>query len=175
MSHALLRGTATKYNMGGAIVICGPLDAGRFRQGLECALGAHDVQRVLLHPDAETAMQEFLPEDECSYPFEMLDFANRPEPLQSAADWYSQTSASPYAWTSFRFTAKYCSGHSLIAATVAETYNELLRCRRLPRLRAAFVTPASFGTTARMPYPGRSNGERSSPAPAKLASFVQNG
>ncbi len=35
-----------------------------------------------------------------------------------------------YAWTSFRFTAKYCSGHSLIAATVAETYNELLRCRR---------------------------------------------
>ena len=37
-----------------------------------------------------------------------------------------------YAWTSFRFTAKYCSGHSLIAATVAETYNELLRCRRLP-------------------------------------------
>ena len=130
MSHALLRGTATKYNMGGAIVICGPLDAGRFRQGLECALGAHDVQRVRLHRDAETAMQEFLPEDECSYPFEMLDFANRPEPLQSAADWYSQTSASPYAWTSFRFTAKYCSGHSLIAATVAETYNELLRCRR---------------------------------------------
>lgn len=80
-----------------------------------------------------------------------------------------------YAWTSFRFTAKYCSGHSLIAATVAETYNELLRCRRLPGLRAAFVTPASFGTTARMPYPGRSNGERSSPALAKLASFVQNG
>ena len=60
------------------------------------------------------------------------DFANRPEPLQSAADWYSQTSATQYAWTSFRFTATYCSGHSLIAATVAETYNELLRCRRLP-------------------------------------------
>src|ERR1017187_4374454 len=115
---------ARKNNGGAPFFTCAPLDAGRSGRGLECALGAHDVQRVRLHP----------------------------EPLQSAADWYSQTSTSPYAWTSFRFTAKYCSGDSLIAATVAETYNELLRCRRLPRLRAAFVTPASFGTTARMPY-----------------------
>ncbi|TRZ53253.1 hypothetical protein D4S03_02090, partial [bacterium] len=84
---ALMCGATTKYNMGGAIVIRGPLDVGLFRRGLECALGMHDVQRMRLHLDGETAMQEFLPEDACPCPFEALDFSSRLEPLQSALEW----------------------------------------------------------------------------------------
>lgn len=150
---ALLRGATTKFNMGGTIVIRGPLDGGRFRQGLECALGVHDAQRIRLHPDGETAMQEFLPENECSSPLETLDFSSRLEPLQSAIDWVLADFRRPMSleqfplhgdvlfrlgddlhlwYPKFHHLTYDAFGHSLIAATVAESYNELLRCGRLP-------------------------------------------
>src|SRR5512140_869879 len=92
---ALLRGATTKYNMAGAIVIRGPLDAERFRRGLECALDVHDVQRMRLHLDGETAMQEFLPVEACPCPFEALDFSTRPEPLPAAIEWMLADIARP--------------------------------------------------------------------------------
>ena len=150
---ALLHGATTKYNMGGAIVIRGPLDAGRFRQGLECALRVHDTQRMRLLPDGEQAMQEFLPEEECACPFEMLDFASRLEPFPSAIDWVLADIRRPmrvdefplhgdvlfrlgdnlHLWyPKFHHASNDAFGHSLIAATVAESYNELLRSGSLP-------------------------------------------
>ena len=150
---SLLRGATTKYNMGGTIVIRGPLDSGRFRRSLECALGVHDVQRLRLHLDGEQAMQEFLPEDACPCPFEALDFSNRLEPLQAAIDWVLADLGQPmrleqfplhgdvlfrlgedlHLWyPKFHHVAYDAFGHSLIAATVAESYNELLRCGRRP-------------------------------------------
>jgi amino acid adenylation domain-containing protein len=150
---ALLHGATTKFNMGGAIVIRGPLDAGRFRQGLECALRVHDAQRMRLHPDGEQAMQEFLPEEECACPFEMLDFASRLEPFPSAIDWVLADLRRPmrvdefplhgdvlfrlgdnlHLWyPKFHHASNDAFGHALIAATVAESYNELLRCGSLP-------------------------------------------
>ncbi|MDP3001015.1 MAG: amino acid adenylation domain-containing protein [Bryobacterales bacterium] len=150
---ALLRGATTKYNMAGAIVIRGPLDAERFRQGLECALDVHDAQRMRLHLDGETAMQEFLPVQACPCPFEALDFSTRPEPLPSAVEWVLADIARPmrldqfplhadvlfrlgadlHLWyPKFHHVAYDAFGHSLITATVAEAYNELLRCGRLP-------------------------------------------
>ena len=150
---ALLHGATTKYNMGGAIVIRGPLDAGRFRQSLECALRVHDAQRMRLHPDGEQAMQEFLPEEECACPFETLDFASRLEPFPAAIDWVLADIRRPmrvdefplhgdvlfrlgdnlHLWyPKFHHASNDAFGHSLIAATVAESYNELLRCGSLP-------------------------------------------
>ena len=145
---ALVCGATTKYNMGGAIVIRGPLDAGLFRRGLECALGVHDAQRMRLHLDGETAMQEFLPEDACPCLFEALDFSSRREPLQSAIDWVLADLGRPMRldqfplhgdvlfrlgedlrlwYPKFHHIANDAFGHSLIASTVAAAYNELLR------------------------------------------------
>ena len=150
---ALMCGATTKYNMGGAIVIRGPLDVGLFRRGLECALGMHDVQRMRLHLDGETAMQEFLPEDACPCPFEALDFSSRLEPLQSAIEWVLADLGRPmrldqfplhgdalfrlgkdlHLWyPKFHHIANDAFGHSLIASTAAVAYNELLRCGSLP-------------------------------------------
>ena len=150
---ALLRGVTTKYNMGGAIVIRGPLDATRFRQALEYALGVHDVQRMRLHPDSGTAMQEFLPAELCALPYQALDFSNCPQPLASAMDWLLADFRRPmrldqfplhgdvlfrlgddlHLWyPKFHHLAYDAYGHSLIAATVAESYNELLRRGYLP-------------------------------------------
>jgi len=150
---ALVCGATTKYNMGGAIVIRGPLDVGLFRRGLECALGMHDVQRMRLHLDGETAMQEFLPEDACPCPFEALDFSSRLEPLQSAIEWVLADLGRPmrldqfplhgdalfrlgkdlHLWyPKFHHIANDAFGHSLIASTAAVAYNELLRCGSLP-------------------------------------------
>ncbi len=150
---ALLQGATTKFNMGGAIVIRGPLDVRLFRRGLECALGVHDVQRMRLHLDGETAMQEFLPEDACPRPFEALDFSSRLEPLQSSIEWVLADLGQPmrldqfplhgdvlfhlgeglHLWyPKFHHIANDAFGHSLIASTVAVAYNELLRCGSLP-------------------------------------------
>ena len=150
---ALLHGATTKHNMGGAIVVRGPLDAERFRRSLECALGAHDVQRMRLHLDGERAMQEFLPEPACPCPFEALDYSRRPEPLQSAIEWVLADIGRPlrldqfplhadvlfrlgedlHLWyPKFHHVAYDAFGHALITATAAAAYNELLRRGCLP-------------------------------------------
>jgi amino acid adenylation domain-containing protein len=161
---ALLRPSTTKFNMGGGIVIRGPLDTELFRQGLEGALGAHDAQRIRIYPDGETAMQEFVPEQECTPAFEMRDVSQRPKPLRSAIDWLLADIGRPmrvdqfplygdflfrlagdlHLWyPKFHHIAYDAFGHSLIAATAAQGYNELLRCGRLPSLErrtyAAFI------------------------------------
>lgn len=150
---ALLHGATTKHNMGGAIVIHGPLDEERFQQALACAMGVHDVQRMRLHRDGETAVQEFLPETECRWPFQTLDFSDRPEALQAANEWVLADIARPmrvdqfplhgdvlfrlgdhlHLWyPKFHHIAYDAFGHSLIAGTVAEAYNQLLRTGSLP-------------------------------------------
>jgi amino acid adenylation domain-containing protein len=150
---ALLHGATTKHNMGGAIVIRGPCDTDLFRQSLECAMGVHDVERMRLYPDGETAWQEFLPDAQCSPPFEMFDFSKCPDPFASANEWVLADIGRPmrpdqfplhgdvlfrlgdslHLWyPKFHHVANDAFGHSLITATVAEAYNELLRARRPP-------------------------------------------
>src|ERR1022692_2122290 len=119
-------------------------------------------------------LPEFLPEDECSYPFEIR--LREPPGAASVggglvlADFRHPIRLDQFPLHGdvlFRpFPDRRHRRRNLQRATPVQTS---------ARLRAAFVTPASFGTTARMPYPGRSNGERNSPRPRKLASFVQNG
>ena len=86
-------------------------------------------------------------------PFETLDFASRLEPFQSAIDWVLADLRRPmrldefplhsdvlfrlggdlHLWyPKFHHASNDAFGHSLIAATIAESYNELLRCGSLP-------------------------------------------
>jgi hypothetical protein len=158
---ALLRGATAKYNMGGAIVIRGPLDAKLFGDSLEYALGVHDVQRMRLHFDGETATQEFLPEGDCPFQLEVRDFSSRQKPLQSTMDWVLADFARPmrfdqfplhrdvlfrlgqdlhFWYPQFHHIAYDAFGHSLITSTVAAAYTELSRCGRLPELeRRSYV------------------------------------
>lgn len=150
---ALLRGATTKHNMGGAIVISGPLEADLFRRGLQCALEVHDTLRMRLVPDGDTAQQEFLPIDACPNELEVLDFSNRLEPLPAAVEWVLAHLAQPmrleqfplhgnvlfrlgeklHLWyPGFHHIANDAFGHSLVARTVAGAYNHLLRGQALP-------------------------------------------
>jgi hypothetical protein len=79
---ALLHGQTTKFNMGGGIVIPGPLDSALFRRGLEFAFRRHDVQRMRILVEGGEARQEYVEEGES--PFEVLDFSGRSEPLRCA-------------------------------------------------------------------------------------------
>ncbi|MGC9969935.1 MAG: amino acid adenylation domain-containing protein [Bryobacteraceae bacterium] len=149
---SLLRGSATtKYNMGGAITIRGPLDAGLFGRALEYAARQHDVQRTRLHLAGDVAVQEFVSEPPGV--LEVLDYSARLEPYRSAVEWLLEDIRRPihldefplYGDTLFRlapglhlwypkFHHIVCDafGHALIGATAAAAYNELLAHGRLP-------------------------------------------
>lgn len=150
---ALLHGPTTKFNMGGGIIVRGPLDSTLFRQGIEFALRQHDVQRMRIHVDGDEAKQEFVENAECR--FELVDFSGRTEPFQAAIDWLLADVRRPmredqfplsgdvlfrlgddlHLWyPKFHHIANDAYGHSLIARTIADGYNGLLRDGRLPEL-----------------------------------------
>ncbi len=150
---SLLHGPTTKFNMGGGILIRGPLDSTLFRQGVEFAFQQHDVQRMRIHVEGDEARQEFVTEAGCR--FEVMDFSGRIEPFQSAVDWLLADIGRPmredqfplssdvlfrlgndlHLWyPKFHHIANDGYGHSLIAETVAAGYNGLHANGVLPEL-----------------------------------------
>ncbi len=154
---ALRHGATTKHNMGGALIISGPLDIGRFRQSLECARHVHDVQRMRLHWEGETVRQEFLAAEDCPSAFEYFDFSSRLQPYPDALEWILEDIGRPmrlngfplyrdvlfclgkdlHLWfPKFHHISNDAFGHSLIAGTVAAAYTELLRNRPCPAFKS---------------------------------------
>ena len=158
---SLLQGDTTKYNMGGALVIAGSLDVDLFRRSLEHAVSVHDVLRLRLHSAQDSAggnapMQEFLPAGGCDTPFEFFDYSGAAQPPLEAAmarvlddhsrpmrldqfplhgdKLYRLTNHLHLWYPRFHHITNDAFGHSLIAATVARSYDELLQWGRLPEL-----------------------------------------
>ena len=152
---ALLHGATTKFNMGGGIVIRGPLDVGLFRQAIDFALCQHDASRLRILVDGGEAAQEFVAEAEAGSRYEWMDFSGRADPFRAAVEWMLADIAQPmredqfplssdvlfrlagdlYLWyPKFHHIANDAYGHSLIANTVAAGYNGLLADGRLPDL-----------------------------------------
>jgi amino acid adenylation domain-containing protein len=147
--------------MGGALVIAGSLDVDLFRRSLEHAVSVHDVLRLRLHSAQDSAggnapMQEFLPAGGCDTPFEFFDYSGAAQPPLEAAmarvlddhsrpmrldqfplhgdKLYRLTNHLHLWYPRFHHITNDAFGHSLIAATVARSYDELLQWGRLPEL-----------------------------------------
>jgi hypothetical protein len=150
---ALLSGPSVNYNMGGGIVIRGPLDGSLFRRAVEFAFRQHDAQRMRVYLERGEMMQEFVEEGECSFSFH--DFSGRMDPFQSAVDWVLADINRPtreqqfplsgdvlfrlgnelHLWyPKFHHIANDACGHCVVARTIADGYNGLLDNGQLPEL-----------------------------------------